>query len=51
MLFYHQDYEFVVYMTNDVMDTSDGRLRIKPTLLASKYSKEFVSRGKLILEK
>ncbi|XP_012523049.1 beta-1,3-glucan-binding protein-like [Monomorium pharaonis] len=44
------DSEFVVYMTNDVMDTSDGKLRIKPILLETKYGRDFVSRGRLILE-
>ncbi|XP_011166243.1 beta-1,3-glucan-binding protein [Solenopsis invicta] len=44
------DYEFVVYMTDDVMDTSDGKLRIKPILLDTKYGRDFVSHGSLILE-
>lgn len=44
------DEEFVVYMTNDVTDTSDGKLRIKPILLDTKYGNDFVSRERLILE-
>ncbi|XP_011643360.1 beta-1,3-glucan-binding protein-like [Pogonomyrmex barbatus] len=44
------DYEFVVYMTDNVTDISDGRLRIKPVLLESKYSREFVLREKLTLD-
>lgn len=44
------DYEFVVYMTNDVTDASDGRLRIKPILLDTKFGTDFTSRGTLILE-
>ncbi|XP_050455203.1 beta-1,3-glucan-binding protein-like [Cataglyphis hispanica] len=44
------DYEFVVYMTNDVTDTNDGRLRIKPILLDTKFGNNFTSHGRLILE-
>ena len=44
------DYEFVVYITNDVTDVSDGRLRIKPILLDTKFGNDFTSRGSLILE-
>ncbi|XP_071566751.1 gram-negative bacteria-binding protein 1-2 [Temnothorax nylanderi] len=44
------DDEFVVYMTNEVTDTSDGRLRIKPILLNSKYGTDFASRGTLEIE-
>ncbi|XP_024884689.1 uncharacterized protein LOC112462861 isoform X2 [Temnothorax curvispinosus] len=44
------DYEFVVYMTNEVTDTSDGRLRIKPILLNTKYGTNFVLRGTLKIE-
>lgn len=38
-------------MTNDVMSTRDGRLHIKPSLLESKYGKNFVSRENLIIQK
>ncbi|KAL6434020.1 hypothetical protein ACFW04_005876 [Cataglyphis niger] len=44
------DYEFVVYMTNDVTDTIDGRLRIKPILLDTKFGNDFTLHGRLILE-
>ncbi|XP_029164297.1 beta-1,3-glucan-binding protein-like [Nylanderia fulva] len=44
------DYEFVVYMTNDVTDVTDGRLRIKPILLDTKFGTDYTSRGRLILE-
>ncbi|KAM0727159.1 Beta-1,3-glucan-binding protein [Formica fusca] len=44
------DYEFVVYMTNDVTDINDGWLRIKPILLDTKFGKDFTSHGRLILE-
>lgn len=44
------DFEFVVYMTNDVTDVTDGRLRIKPSLLDTKFGKDYTSRGRLILE-
>jgi hypothetical protein len=37
-------------MTDDVMDTSDGKLRIKPILLDTKYGRDFTSNGRLILE-
>jgi len=37
-------------MTNDVTDTSDGFLRIKPVLLDTKYGINFVSNGRIILE-
>ena len=37
-------------MTNDVTDTSDGLLRIKPVLLDTKYGKNFVSNGRIIME-
>ncbi|XP_071578190.1 uncharacterized protein [Temnothorax nylanderi] len=44
------DYEFVVYMTDEVTDTSDGQLRIKPILLNTKYGTNFVLRGTLKIE-
>ncbi|RLU20957.1 hypothetical protein DMN91_007572 [Ooceraea biroi] len=44
------DYEFVVYMTNDVTDASDGLLRIKPILTNTKFGTNFVTRGTIILE-
>ncbi|GAB1860313.1 Beta-1,3-glucan-binding protein [Camponotus japonicus] len=45
------DYEFVVYMTNDVTDVSNGWLRIKPIPLDTKFSnREFTSNGELELE-
>ncbi|EGI67720.1 Beta-1,3-glucan-binding protein, partial [Acromyrmex echinatior] len=44
------NHEFVIYMTNDVTDTSDGLLRIKPVLLDTKYGNNFVSNGRIILE-
>ncbi|XP_012057432.1 PREDICTED: beta-1,3-glucan-binding protein-like [Atta cephalotes] len=44
------NHEFVIYMTNDVTDTSDGFLRIKPVLLDTKYGINFVSNGRIILE-
>lgn len=44
------DYEFVVYMTNNVTDTSDGKLRIKPALLSNRFSSDFVSQGTLTLD-
>jgi len=48
---FYQDYEFVVYMTNDVTDVSNGWLRIKPIPLDTKFSnREFTSNGELELE-
>ncbi|KAH0949078.1 hypothetical protein HN011_005288 [Eciton burchellii] len=44
------DHEFVVYMTNDVTDVSNGVLRIKPILTNSKFGKNFVTHGTIILE-
>lgn len=44
------DYEFVVYLTNDVTDVSNGRLRIKPISLETKFGKDFISHGSLTLE-
>ncbi|EFN86539.1 beta-1,3-glucan-binding protein 2 [Harpegnathos saltator] len=44
------DYEFAVYMTDDVTDVSDGRVRIKPILTNDKFGKDFVTQGRLILE-
>ncbi|XP_020295972.1 beta-1,3-glucan-binding protein 2-like [Pseudomyrmex gracilis] len=44
------DDEFVVYMTNDVTDVSDGKLRIKPMLLDNKFGDNFASHGSLNLE-
>lgn len=51
IFFYRQDYEFNFYLTNDVTDITNGRLRIKPILTDNKFSKEFVLHGRLDLEK
>jgi hypothetical protein len=37
-------------MTNDVTDVSDGVLRIKPILTNTKFGKNFVTHGTIILE-
>lgn len=51
-IFLHwQNYEFVVYMTADTTDVSDGRLRIKPILTNDKFGNNFVTQGDLILQK
>jgi len=50
LLFLCQNYEFVVYMTNDVTDVSDGVLRIKPILTNTKFGENFVEHGTIILE-
>ncbi|KAL0099251.1 hypothetical protein PUN28_020077 [Cardiocondyla obscurior] len=44
------DEEFVVYITNDVTDVNEGKLRISPILLESKHDSNFISQGTLILE-
>lgn len=45
-----QDYEFVIYMTDEVTDVSDGKLRIKPILTNDKLGDNFVTQGNLVLE-
>lgn len=45
---FYQDYEFVIYMTNDVTDVSNGWLRITPIPLETKFSnEEFILNGEL----
>nr|XP_012226130.1 PREDICTED: beta-1,3-glucan-binding protein-like [Linepithema humile] len=44
------DSEFVVYMTKDATDTSDGRLSIRPIVIDDKFGVGFASRGSLILD-
>ncbi|EFN62569.1 Beta-1,3-glucan-binding protein [Camponotus floridanus] len=45
------DYEFVIYMTNDVTDTKNGWLRITPIPLETKFSNEgFILNGELEVE-
>ncbi|XP_032668983.1 beta-1,3-glucan-binding protein-like [Odontomachus brunneus] len=45
------NYEFAFYMTEDVTDVSDGQLRIKPILTNDKFGKNFVTQGRVVLER